>query len=325
MKLRNSPRSRPSGSSGHGARRLPALAAVTVMVAVMLASSGSFTSQAAPSSPSAGAPYRHGVVPKLGATPQRSAAAPAAATTLLLYGGGNSGVGVTTGPPKVYVVFWGSQWGTASTNGQGYTTLSGDPNGMAPKLQAFIKGLGTGNETWSGVMTQYCEGVASGATSCPANSAHVGYPSGGALAGVWVDPSATLSTATGGQLAQEAVTAAGHFGNTTPALNRNAQYFIVSPTGTHPDGFNSTANWCAWHDFSADPSLPGGAVSSPYGAVAFTNMPYITDAGSSCGQNFVNTGSAGTLDGATIVGGHEYAETITDQFPNGGWLDSAAE
>jgi hypothetical protein len=24
----------------------------------------------------------------------------------------------------------------------------------------------------------------------------------------------------------------------------------------------------------------------------------------------------------TILGGHEMAETITDQFPNGGWLDS---
>jgi hypothetical protein len=52
-------------------------------------------------------------------------------------------------------------------------------------------------------------------------------------------------------------------------------------------------------------------------------MPYVTDAGSSCGMNFVNGGSAGTLDGVSIVGGHEYAETITDQFPAGGWLDSA--
>jgi serine protease len=57
--------------------------------------------------------------------------------------------------------------------------------------------------------------------------------------------------------------------------------------------------------------------------VAFTNMPYVTDAGSSCGMSFVNSGAAGALDGVTIVGGHEYAETITDQFPNGGWLDSS--
>ena len=61
-------------------------------------------------------------------------------------------------------------------------------------------------------------------------------------------------------------------------------------------------------------------MSSPYGDIAFTNMPYITDAGASCGQNFVN--GNGTLDGVSIVGGHEYAETITDQNPAGGWTDS---
>jgi serine protease len=48
-------------------------------------------------------------------------------------------------------------------------------------------------------------------------------------------------------------------------------------------------------------------------------MPYVTDVGASCGENFVNSGSAGTLDGVTIVEGHEYNETITDQFPAGGW------
>src|SRR3989442_4668349 len=52
-------------------------------------------------------------------------------------------------------------------------------------------------------------------------------------------------------------------------------------------------------------------------------MPYVTDAGTSCGQNFVNSGSAGTLDGVTIVEGHESAETITDQNPAGGWTDTS--
>src|SRR5262245_49294783 len=42
--------------------------------------------------------------------------------------------------------------------------------------------------------------------------------------------------------------------------------------------------------------------------------------GASCGQDFVN--SNGTLDGVSIVNGHEYAETITDQNPAGGWTDS---
>jgi serine protease len=44
--------------------------------------------------------------------------------------------------------------------------------------------------------------------------------------------------------------------------------------------------------------------------------------GSSCGQNFVNSGAAGTLDGVSIVEGHEYAETLTDAYPAGGWTDS---
>ena len=241
----------------------------------------------------------------------------------LAYGGGIDGIGVTTGAPKVYLVFWGSQWGTATTT-NGTMTLSGDSKGMAPRLQALFKGLGTNSETWSGVMTQFCQGVSTGATTCPASAAHVGYPTGGAFAGIWADPStAAPSQATGHQIGVEAVAAASHFGNTAAALNRNAQYVIVSPSGTHPDGFNTAnGNFCAWHDYNGDTTLSGGAVASSVGDVAFTNLPYITDAGTSCGQNYVNAGTAGTLDGVTIVEGHEYAETITDQNPAGGWTDT---
>ncbi|GIG59797.1 hypothetical protein Lfu02_41690 [Longispora fulva] len=240
----------------------------------------------------------------------------------LVYGGGVNGIGVTTGHEKVYVIFWGSQWGTSGTDAGGYTTLSGDANGMGPRLQAMIKGLGTNNELWSGVMTQYCEGVAKGATSCPAGSARVAYPTGGALAGVWVDPSAAApSNATARQIGDEAVKAAAHFGNTTAAANRNAQYFIVSPSGTHPDGFNTpNGTFCAWHDYTGDPYVGS---PSAYGDIAFTNAPYVTDMGSSCGQNYVNPGTAGTLDGVTMVMGHEYSEVVTDQNPAGGWTDSA--
>jgi serine protease len=49
-------------------------------------------------------------------------------------------------------------------------------------------------------------------------------------------------------------------------------------------------------------------------------MPYITDAGASCGANFNGLGSKA---GITIVGGHEFAETESDIFPNGGWLDGS--
>ena len=220
----------------------------------------------------------------------------------------------------MYLVFWGSQWGTASPAGS--TNFSNDASGVAPRLQALFTGVGTNNETWSGVMTQYCEGVATGATSCPASAAHVGYPTGGALAGIWDDTgSAAPASATGHQIGVVAVAAASHFGNTTAASNRNAQYVIVSPSGTTPDGFNTpNGQFCAWHDYNGDTTLTGGAVASSVGDVAFTNMPYVPDAGSGCGAGFVNAGSS--LDGVTIVEGHEYAETITDQNPAGGWTDS---
>jgi Putative Ig domain len=281
-----------------------------------------------PYSPAYGHPYRHGVVPTIARQQQmdqwaRSAGHFGPPPKPLSYGGAIDGIGVTTGAEKVYLVFWGSQWGTAGTDASGYTTLTGDPSGEAPYLQRLIAGLGTNGEQWSGVMTQYCEGVATGAQSCPSsNASHVAYPTGGALAGVWVDGSvASPSQATAAQLGTEAVNAAAQFGNTTASANRDAQYVILSPTGTHPDGFNTASGqFCAWHDWNGDSYV---GVTSPSGDIAFTNMPYVTDMGTSCGQNFVNSGSAGTLDGVSIVEGHEYAETITDQNPAGGWTDSS--
>ena len=266
--------------------------------------------------------YRNGVVPTrswLHAHPQFAPTRNASASNLS-YGGGISGVGVTTGAEKVYLVFWGSQWGSQSTNSSGNLQFSGDPVNMAPDLQAFFRGLGTGADTWSGVMTQYCEGVATGSQTCGTTS-HVAYPTGGALAGVWEDTSsAAPPAATGHQIGVEALAAANHFGNTTTASNRDAQYVVVSPTGTDPDLYQ-LQGFCAWHDYSGDSTLSGGAVGSPF-PFAFTNLPYITDVGAACGENFVNAGSVGLLDGVTIVEGHEYEETITDQFPAGGWTDS---
>jgi serine protease len=110
------------------------------------------------------------------------------------------------------------------------------------------------------------------------------------------------------------VRAAAHFGNTTAAANRYAQYLVVSPSGTHPDGFNTSgADFCGWHDFTRSAS----------GDIAYANMPYVSDAGSNCGVNFVNGGAQGQLDGFSIVGGHEYAETLTDQNPPGGWTNTS--
>ena len=278
-----------------------------------------------PYSPAYGHAYRHGVAPTREAWEHMKEFADHNAKPggggsgkTLSYGGGVDGIGVTSGTPKVYLVVYGSQWGTQGTDSNGNATFTGDAHGAVPYLQQMFKGLGTGGELWSGVMTQYCDGaVAAGATSCPSGASHVGYPNS-PFAGIWYDNSAPApSNATFTQLGQEAVRAAGFFGNTTAASNRYSQYVILSPSGTHPDGFNTPqSTFCAWHDWNGDVGA-----SSPYGDIAFTNMPYVLDLGASCGQNFVNAGSAGTLDGFSIVNGHEYAETITDQNPAGGWTN----
>lgn len=149
---------------------------------------------------------RHGVMPTIEAKARmdayRAQHPSINAANDLNYGGGIGGIGVTTGPPKVYLVFWGSGWGTSSTNASGDLTFSNDAQGGAPKIQEMFKGLGTNNELWSGVMTYYCEGVATGAQTCPATGVpHVGYPTGGAFAGsgMTTRPSPTPPTTTRSQ------------------------------------------------------------------------------------------------------------------------------
>ena len=197
--------------------------------------------------------------------------------------------------PAVYIVYWG--W-------------TSDPSGEASYQQNFFTGVG--GSSWINSTTQYCQNVPSGTYFCNTQPApqYVTNPSA-QLKGTWSDNTNSLpghisQTA----LAQEATRAAAHFGNTSAASNASVQYIIDTPTGHSTSGFGT--RFCAWHS----------STSSSYGNIAYTNFPYQTDAGASCGQNFVNSGSAGLLDGVSIVGGHEYGETISDQFPNGGWLDS---
>ena len=210
----------------------------------------------------------------------------------LVYNGGVGGVGVETAP-KVYLVLWGSQW------------IGGDPDGEVAILQNFLSAVG--GSSWLNSVTQYCEAVASGTEFCNGRGKPAGNP-GNILYGIWYD---TGSAAPGrprqSDLAAEAVRAAATFSNTAAGSNDNAQYVIATASGNNPQGFGH--QYCAWHSYT----------SSSYGNLAYTNLPYITDAGASCGADFNGLGADA---GITIVEGHELAETITDQFPAGGWLDS---
>ena len=213
----------------------------------------------------------------------------------LSYHGGTNGVGVETGSDKVYLVYWGSQWN------------NNDPSGEAAIQQKFFNGVGGSN--WNNSVTQYCEGVSSGTVFCNGAGTAATNPSG-VLAGAWYDNASAAPSKPGqSNLASEAINAAAHFGNTSSSSNTTVQYVINTATGNNASGFGT--QYCAWHS----------STSSSYGNIAYTNMPYITDAGASCGANFVNSGSAGLTDGITIVGGHEFAETETDIYPSTGWLD----
>lgn len=212
----------------------------------------------------------------------------------LYYHGGVGGVGVETNP-KVYLVLWGSQW-------------SSDPSGEEGILLNFFKGVG--GSSWEDSVTQYCQGVASGTVSCNGSGQAAGNQSN-RFAGAWYDNSAQAPRRPSqSQLAAEAVRAAGFFGNVTSASNASVQYVIATAHGNNASGFGRS--YCAWHS----------STSSSYGNIAYTNLPYITDAGASCGANF---NGLGPNAGITIVEGHEMSETVTDQFPNGGWLDSNGE
>jgi hypothetical protein len=210
----------------------------------------------------------------------------------LTYHGGVGGYGVETGGDTVYLVYWGSQW------------TGNDPSGEASILSNFFGHVG--GSPWNNSVTQYCQGVATGTVTCGKSGTPATNPTG-VLGGTWTDnASAAPSRPSQSQLAAEAVRAAAHFGNTAAGSNNTVQYVIATATGNNASGFGT--QYCAWHS----------STSSAYGNIAYTNLPYITDAGASCGANFNGLGAKA---GITIVEGHEFAETETDIFPSGGWLD----
>ncbi len=215
----------------------------------------------------------------------------------LSYHGGTGGIGVEAAP-LIYLVLWGSQWN------------NNDPSGEVSILENFYSNVGGSN--WSNSVTQYCQGVPTGTVYCNGAGTAAGNPPGtppnGILAGVWYDnASAAPGHPRQSQFANEAVRAAAHFGNATAGSNTSVQYVIATATHNNSNGFGT--QYCAYHS----------STNSTYGNVAYTNLPYITDAGASCGANFNNLGAKA---GITIVGGHEMAETMTDQFPSTGWTDS---
>jgi hypothetical protein len=219
-------------------------------------------------------------------------------TSNLTYHGGP--VEVT---PTVYISWWGPQWSTGFTSG-GYTSA---------QAQTYVTDFFTnvGGSSWDGINTQYCQGVATGTINCGSAGTHIGNPAG-QLAGKWNDLTAVPASPTQSDIAAAAVRL-----QTQVGYHANATYMVFTPTGHSMNGF--ATSWCAWHSVT----------SSSSGAVAYAYMPYQPDAGFSCGENFVNstnnTFGNGYFDGFSVVGGHEYAEALTDPITASGsyaWQDS---
>lgn len=188
------------------------------------------------------------------------------------------GGGPIQASPKVYVVFWGSIW----------QNTTGDPDGVKKRVKAFLFGL-KGSQ-WTSTLTQYYGPVN---TYIKNNTT---------LAGSFIDTQNQPPTQpTDGQIAAEALVAAAHYGD----YSTNASYVVAMPHGHNPQQFG--ISYCAYHD---DEQGSGGVI-------AYTNLPYMPDAGGSCGEGFVN--NPGVLDGVSIVEGHEQAETETDPQPFSGW------
>lgn len=127
---------------------------------------------------------------------------------------------------------------------------------------------------------------------------------------MWYDNTAAAPTSpTQNQFGNEAVRAAIYFGQNTSALTTDAMYFIMSATGNNIAQFGSY--YCAYHDYKA----------ATFGNVAYANIPYITDAGYSCGAGFNGLGNNA---GITMQVGHELVEMITNPLATGGWMDRNA-
>jgi hypothetical protein len=237
--------------------------------------------------------------------------------------------------PRVYVVYWG--WGQkgafpaskpchAETIAEGSVTakLACDPDGAGKRMADFVYQLG--GTKWAGEQTQYYQTVTTSGTRLnqfiknPANQ----------LGGLWVDdanPAAGLAKTSASNppgpantytdLAAEAARAVAHFHIT----NLSNVDIVVAQPQNFSDPNALATGYCAFHDYTY-PGFSGGIYNRIRKGISYTNMPYVLAIGQApltggaqqnvCGENAVNSGAPGKLDGVSIVLGHEIEETITD-------------
>jgi hypothetical protein len=259
--------------------------------------------------------------------------------------------------PHEYLVFWG--WGekgawpatdkcTAEsiTEGTIHFTLPCDPDGAGKYTANWVNQMG--GTAWAGTQSQYYQTV-NDSSGNPYNQ-YIDTSAKNWLSGVWVDNTNNITgigttsgsnpagpTNTYTDLAAEAARAALHF-KVSDLADAN---FIIFQPANYSDPNALATGYCAFHDYIY-PNVEGGIYDSQYtGGVEntqYTNLPYLLDINSSginvCGENAVNSGAAGKLDGYSIALGHEIMETATDPGAEdvigsgtsvthlGGWYDT---
>jgi serine protease len=194
------------------------------------------------------------------------------------------GNGAVQHNPVIYVIYWG--WKDTAKN------KKADPDDMEPTLNKFLANVGGSN--WLSTVTQYYDST--GDINSP--TGQYAYATKKVACGVTgshciQDKTVPPLFPSDSQIQQEAAKLVAKFG-----ANANASYVVQTEHGHNTSGFGT--EFCAYH----------GAFTSGGAIIAYTNLPYIPDAGANCGAGFVN--NPGTLDGVTIVEGHELAETQTD-------------
>lgn len=203
--------------------------------------------------------------------------------------------------PRVYVVFWGSEWGEPDAKGM----PTSDPLGVAPVVVDFFSRLGGKGDTWSRILTQYCLGTKVNADSCDPGSQRIPPLKRSPLRGWWVDtsPGPGQSDFDNRMGAWDEVTdrALEHFGATRP----DDIVVLMLPPGT------SSANCSAFHT-AADTATDGARaiIGIPYPLPACPNSsPPVCPLDQPVGC------LPATEVAITQAVSHEYAETVTNPFP----------
>jgi serine protease len=195
--------------------------------------------------------------------------------------------------PRVYLLFWGPEWAT-------------DSSGIIQAQEALFNHLA--GSRWNGILSQYGTATLDGGFE-PINNDTV-------LAGEWIDTATAPPLNPSGQ---DVVNEIGHAMTTQGwTTSFDTQVVVLLQQGSVSNA-GVVLGGCSFHQQGYDTGTNGHYL--------YVYAPYPTDTLSrgttSYDCNWYNGGGpAGAL---TLTTSHEYAETVTDWGPGGGWTTSDDE